>query len=173
MHCTHNAVFFNPQNCQFLYTNYWLIHFHSWVKKYFCKSRYMYIWPRKNNYLLFFCCLSWPDMTFNKSNYLQNQNSERDCSFFIASATILCGGLDFQDIWVKISDILPYLYGYGLLDFNPISCTFAHFSNLRKLLNTCTFNIFYSFSHTILHTYTLLNTCTFSTFYTFFTHLST
>ena len=112
MHCTHNAVFFNPQNCQFLYTNYWLIHFHSWVKKYFCKSRYMYIWPRKNNYLLFFCCLSWPDMTFNKSNYLQNQNSERDCSFFIASATILCGGLDYQDIWVKTSDILPYLYGY-------------------------------------------------------------
>ena len=25
-----------------------------------------------------------------------------------------CGGLDFQEIWVKISDILPYLYGYGL-----------------------------------------------------------
>ena len=27
---------------------------------------------------------------------------------------MLCGGLDFQDIRVKISDILLYLYGYGL-----------------------------------------------------------
>ena len=39
---------------------------------------------------------------------------QRGCSFFIACATILCGGLDFQDIWVKTSDILPYLYDYGL-----------------------------------------------------------
>ena len=45
---------------------------------------------------------------------------ERGCSFFIACATILCGGLDFQDIWVKNSDILPYLYGYGLKKYgNP------------------------------------------------------
>ena len=139
MHCTHNAVFFNPQNCQFLYTNYWLIHFHSWVKKYFCKSRYMYIWPRKNNYLLFFCCLSWPDMTFNKSTYLQNQNSQETSfkglkttwdihilfsyilygkgflmclylSFLIACATILCGGLDFQvSEWNLQTFILTYM----------------------------------------------------------------
>ena len=39
---------------------------------------------------------------------------QRGSSFLIACATILCGGPDFEDIWVKISDFLPYSYGYRL-----------------------------------------------------------
>ena len=61
---------------------------------------------------------------------------ERGCSFFIACATILCGGLDFQDIWVKTSDILPYLYGYGLKKKNwKFKKNFGFFKILLKFLD--------------------------------------
>ena len=52
-------------------------------------------------------------MNREKESSMEGKYKLKGDVFFIASATIFCGGLDFEDIWVKISEILPYLYGYG------------------------------------------------------------